>query len=315
MSQAIAEQAATLWGIEPHALQLVARRENTVYRAETPEGPRALRLHRPGYRSLAELVSEMEWMEALTTAGMQVPRPSTSLGGQWIEMVGETPVSVLSWLSGARAGAGGRLDVADRTGFAADLGRTMARLHDASDSWAKPATFTRPRWDIDGLLGDAPIWGRFWDNPDLTPEERDTLLSVRVKAYEHLTTIAPNLDFGLLHADILTENILMDQDRTQLIDFDDGGWGFRDFELATFLMRFLEAPDFPALKAAMIEGYAERRAIAPQTLDFFILLRALTYPGWIIPRRHEPGGAARSEQAIRTALPLARNFLSGAALC
>jgi Ser/Thr protein kinase RdoA (MazF antagonist) len=138
------------------------------------------------------------------------------------------------------------------------------------------------------------------------------LLAARAQAEGHLAGIEAGLDYGLIHADALSENILIHAGTLSLIDFDDGGWGFRDFDLATFLMRFLGAPDYPMLRAALLEGYGARRVVDPGTLDLFILLRALTYPGWIIPRLHEPGGEERSARAIRTALPLAEAYLQNA---
>jgi cytochrome c oxidase assembly protein subunit 11 len=51
--------------------------------------------------------------------------------------------------------------------------------------------------------------------------------------------------------------------------------------------------------------------VDPAALDLFILLRALTYPGWIVPRLDEPGGAERSARAIAQAEPLARAYLAG----
>ena len=65
------------------------------------------------------------------------------------------------------------------------------------------------------------------------------------------------------------------------------------------------------IRAALLEGYATRRRVHDDTLDLFVLLRALTYPGWIMPRLHEPGGAARSARAIATAIPLAERYLNG----
>ena len=53
------------WGLAGAPCRLVAQRENRVYRVETPDGARALRLHRAGYRSPAELKSELDWMAAL----------------------------------------------------------------------------------------------------------------------------------------------------------------------------------------------------------------------------------------------------------
>lgn len=309
MSDELAIRAAALWGIPADQVHLAARRENVVYRADTPDGARALRLHRPGYRSRGELVSEMEWMEALAEAGMRVPHPIPSDNGRLIEMLEDTPISLLSWLPGEPAGVGGTLHVSDRLGFVRELGKLIAKMHTLSDRWAKPEGFTRPHWDFEGLLGDDPLWGKFWENPHLNEEERETLLKAREKARVRLAGIERDLDFGLIHGDILTENVLVDEGRLALIDFDDGAWGFRDFELATFLMRFLEAPDYPQVRRALLDGYATRREVSPFVLEFFILLRAMTYPGWVIPRLGEPWGPARSALAVRTVMPLARKFL------
>lgn len=308
--QTLEEQAARLWGFAPDQIRLAARRENVVWRAEDAGGAFALRLHRPGYRNDRELISELQWMEALVEGGLNVPRPCPSQRGHLVEQVGDTLVDLLTWLPGRPVGLQAQLDVPDRTGFCHDLGQTLARLHAVSDAWAPPPGFTRPAWDRVGLVGDAPLWGPFWDNPGLTAAQRATFLAARAKADAHLARIEADLDYGLIHADALSENILIHDGALSLIDFDDGGWGFRDFELATFLMRFLTAPDYPAMRAALLEGYASRRTVDPDTLDFFILLRALTYPGWIIPRRHEPGGDERSARAIRTALPLAEAYLA-----
>jgi Ser/Thr protein kinase RdoA (MazF antagonist) len=308
--EALAHQAAGLWGFAPEQIVLAARRENIVWRAEDGRGVFALRLHRPGYRNTTELMSELQWMAALVAGGLRVPRPLPSIAGRLVEEVGGTLVDLLTWLPGRPIGQQGALDVADRAGLCRDLGGVLARLHGISDGWTPPAGFARPVWDRAGLLGDAPVWGRFWDNPGLTAVQRAMVLAARAKADAHLARIADGLDYGLIHADALSENVLIDDGRLSLIDFDDGGWGFRDFELATFLMRFLTAPDYPALRAALLAGYAQRRAVDADTLDLFILLRALTYPGWIIPRLHEPGGAERSARAIHTALPLAEAYLA-----
>lgn len=308
--EALAHQAARLWGFAPDQITLAARRENIVWRAEDGRGAFALRLHRVGYRNDIELISELQWMEALVQGGLNVPRPLPSHSGHLVEQVGNTLVDLLTWLPGRPVGLQAQLDVPDRSGFCRDLGALLARLHAVSDAWTPPHGFTRPAWDRTGLVSETPLWGPFWDNPGLTAAQRATLLAARAKAERHLAGIEAGLDYGLIHADALSENILIHDGALSLIDFDDGGWGFRDFDLATFLMRFLGAPDYPALRAALLEGYGARRAVDPGTLDLFILLRALTYPGWIIPRLSEPGGEERSARAIRTALPLAEAYLA-----
>ena len=69
------------------------------------------------------------------------------------------------------------------------------------------------------------------------------------------------------------------------------------------------APDYAGLRAALCDGYAARRTVDPARLDLFLLLRALTYPGWIMDRLGEPGAEERSARAISTAVEQARLWL------
>jgi Ser/Thr protein kinase RdoA (MazF antagonist) len=309
MMQADVTKALAAWGMLGGPASLAARRENTVWRVTHKGRDYALRFHRPGYRSLAELNSELIWMAALADQGLSVPIPQPLVAGGWVGQVGTHYVSMLSWMDGRPIGAGSALlDITDRTGLCHQLGETMARLHDLSDAFKPPVGFARPDWRRAGLLGDDPLWGRFWTHPHLNDNERLTLERVRRLADDTLAKYEDTADQGLIHADLLTENILINEQVLTLIDFDDGAIGFRDFELATFLMRFLDAPDYMQMRAALCEGYSARRVVDMDQLDLFILLRALTYPGWIMARLSEPGAAERSDRALRTALTLARDF-------
>lgn len=303
-------QALSLWGLAGAPAELAARRENEVWRVVDGDTAFALRFHRPGYRSAAELASEMHWLDHLARAGMAVPRPRPMPGGGFIGEAGDRPVSLLGWMPGRPAGAQSDLHgIDDRAGFCRRLGRGMARLHDLSDAMAMPPWFTRPDWRRAGLVGPAPLWGRFWEHPHLDSGQRALLIRARDAADADLAAIEAGTDQGLIHADLLTENILVDGDALAFIDFDDGAIGFRDFELATFLFKFATAPDRDDLRAALCEGYGARRRVDPARLDLMLLCRALTYPGWVMARLHEPGMAARSARAVAAALAMAETYL------
>jgi len=309
-----ARKAAGLWGLGEAPIALAARRENVVFRVSAPGGDLALRFHRPGYRTEPQLISELQWMAALAQGGLRVPTPVLARTGALIQRQGDTLIDMLEWMPGRPLGKAGDLSgITDRVGFCRTLGGVMATRHDISDAWPRPAGFSRPSWDRAGLLGASPLWGRFWEHPRLATDQRDLLLQVRARADTALARMEASADIGLIHADLLSENMLFDDAQPDtgvaLIDFDDGGVGFRDFELATFLLRFTEAADYPALRAALCEGYAIRRQVEPAHLDLFLLLRALTYPGWIMERLGEPGSEERSERAIATALAQARHWL------
>lgn len=302
--------ALALWGFEDAECSFVAGRENRVYRVRTIDGSFALRLRRPGYRSDAELLSEAQWLEAIYRAGLQVPRPLPSLGGALIEKVGAHRVDIVGWLSGQPLGrSGDRLQLADAPGVFRRLGREMARLHAACDAWRRPGGFARCAWDVEGLLGEAPLWGRFWDNPTLDGETRRLFTHFRRAARRDLEAGAAALDKGLIHADLVRENVLLDGPLIRMLDFDDGGVGFRLFDVATVLLKNLTEPHYADIEAALLQGYASLRPLDDRKLGLFMALRAVTYVGWIVPRMAEDGAGARNERFVAQARQLCADYL------
>jgi Ser/Thr protein kinase RdoA (MazF antagonist) len=190
------------------------------------------------------------------------------------------------------------------------LGAEMAKLHCACDAWSPPAEFVRCDWDADGLLGEAPVWGRFWENPTLDTDTRALFEHFRLRAQAELDAAECGLDYGLIHADILQENVLIDGPDVRLLDFDDGGFGFRLFDLATTLLRCVDAPNFPELKDALLHGYEAERAINTEHLNLFLALRAMTYVGWIVPRMSEDGAQERNQRFVARAKKQAMQYLN-----
>jgi len=307
----LACEAAHSWPLQVERITLAARRENLVFRLTAATGQEfALRVHRAGYRSAAELDSELAWMQALAQGGLTVPAPLPSLNGRLLEVVGGQRVSVLSWLSGAPLGrSGAPLSIERREATFHEIGRTLARLHALSDAWAPPPGFTRPHWGLDGLLGPQPLWGAFWENPRLDAAQRRTLERARAAAADTLGQWQPTLDQGLIHADAVRENVLLDQGRIQLIDFDDCAFGFRLFDVATALLRNRSEPDYPALEKALCEGYRTLRPLDTDQLQLFLMLRSLTYIGWIVPRMDEPGSVERNARFVANGVELAEAWL------
>lgn len=305
------EKALALWGMECAEWKLIAARENRVFRVDHAGESFALRLHRAAYRTNAELRSELDWMEAVAASGLQVPAPIRSLTGQFLHVVDDIQVDLLTWLSGQPLGKTGEaLQVPDRTSLFHRIGHEMAKLHIISDTWSLPDDFTRCAWDRKGLLGDSPLWDRFWDNATLSDQDRTLFVTVREHADAALKAVEPDLDYGLIHADLVRENVMIDGSKVQFIDFDDAGFGFRLFDIATTLIKNRQETDYPELKAALISGYRSQRAIDTELLDLFILLRALTYVGWIISRMNEDGSETRNQRFVSNARALAVNYLA-----
>lgn len=305
-----ARQALSLWGMEDATCTFVAGRENQVFKVSGPQGDFALRMKRPGYRDESELVAELAWMSEMARAGLSVPEPLPSLSGARLERAGDHFVDMITWLNGIPIGHTREpLTLSDAPGTFCALGREMAKLHAACDAWA-PADFKRFHWDVNGLLGDTPLWGRFWENPTLDTQTRQLLGDFRLRARCDLK--AMTLDYGLIHADLVRENVMLDGDTLRLIDFDDGGYGFRLFDVATALLKNRTEPNFVALKDALIEGYLSERQLDMTLLDLFLALRAATYVGWIVPRMAEDGALVRNQRFIQDAQDLCAAYLDAA---
>lgn len=271
-----AEAAARAWG--GRDLHPMRDRENAVYRMTLPDGRRAaLRLHRAGYQSEAAIRSELWWCGALADADLPVPRPLATLAGAQV-FPGPRLATAVSWLDGDPMGeAGVPLPDDRKADLHHALGRLIRTLHDATDALTLPPDFTRPRWDRDGLTGETPFWGRFWDHPALTPPERAAMARARDDLRAFLTDAGPT---GLVHADVLRENVLVAGRALSLIDFDDSGFGYRLYDLGTVMSQNLSEPGADDLCAALAEGYGTTTSqIKP-----FTLARTLASVGWAAPR-------------------------------
>jgi len=296
----VAEQALALWGLQGAPIKLIAQRENAVFQVQTPNSNFALRLHRPGYQTPEAMASELAWMASIGDSGVQVPTPIVNQSGKFLEPFEGYYIDMLSWLTGQPMGCFGQpLALDDRNGTFAQIGRMMAQLHAQADAWNRPNGFQRMAWNRDGLIGENPLWGRFWENPDLPADLQQQMLQCRAQVDVILAN--ENLDYGLIHADLVRENILLEGNQLQLIDFDDCGFGYRLFDVATTLGKNWLEDDAKELEAAFIEGYTSVRQQDWQYLPMFTMLRALTYVGWIVPRIDEPGSDERQERFIRAA--------------
>ncbi|WP_292931489.1 phosphotransferase [Novosphingobium sp. PASSN1] len=271
---------------EPHP---IGKSENVVFRADAPDDTTwALRLHRPGYHALPALESDRKLTAHLSANGLLVPTGRRTISGAWYAQVA-TPDPEATRLAGMTLWHPGQtlesLIGKDR-GLATwpwfeRTGALLAELHNATANWTPPQGFTRHRLDEDGLVGETPFWGRFWEASALTPEERRILVEARDLVTARLPPLTDPLI--LIHADAHPANVLVSGERLGLIDFDDCAWGWPVFDMAVSLWSASSEPRFPELLARFLAGYAQRRALPAEVhaqLRLFLLMRTLMLIGW-----------------------------------
>lgn len=285
-TQTLAAEAATHWNGE--IIRLISNRENAVFEIAAPRGRAALRLHRQGYQDEGAIRSELWWCAALANKGVAVPAALPSLeGALLVRLSTGRNASVIDWVEGEALGEAGKpldgpLDQVLARHHA--LGRLLAEFHTATDQLTLPADFTRPRWDIEGLVGETPFWGRFWEHPAATATQAETLRRARAFLRDQLSAYVPTADFGPIHADVLRENVLIKGNSLSLIDFDDSGFGFRLYDLGTVLSQNLYEAAYPQIRDALIAGYTETKPAPTRLVEIFTLARTCASVGWAAPR-------------------------------
>jgi Ser/Thr protein kinase RdoA (MazF antagonist) len=315
----LAREALRAWSLGEARVELVKYRENAVFCVTEAEGARyALRVHRPGYRSDAQIRSEVDWMRALSLAGVQTPEVVPTTAG---EVIGSASVpsvpearqcDLLRWVPGEPLGSLEEGAAGDDRTIAAryrTLGELAARVHEHGIHWKRPEEFERPAFDAAALVGEEPTWGAFWKLDCLSSAQLEVLFEARDRTREELAAFGDAPDrYGLIHGDFLPENVLIFHGDPLLIDFDDCGDSWYAFELATGLFPLLHNGRPGMVTAAYLEGYRRLRDF-PEAwltrLPAFLMARTLSYLGW-------PAGRPENQDARQIA-PLLADLATGLA--
>jgi Ser/Thr protein kinase RdoA (MazF antagonist) len=324
----LALAALSLWGKQAQDIRLVKMRENAVFQVHDRQGGKfAMRIHREGYHTDDALRSELQWIAALKRSGVDVPTVVPAEDGSLLVTASgpgaEVPrrIDLFEWIDGRPLGTSERgLDesVRDVERTYRTVGSLMATLHNHAGGWVRPTGFQRRSWDLQGLVGEQPLWGRFWELAALKSTERDLLTRARDRVRRELGALAGRSDrhlrFGLIHADFVPENLLLTADgQVKLIDFDDSGYGWHMFDVATALYFIQEGPSYATAKASLIEGYRAHRNLPGEWLDtlpVFMTARGFTYLGWAHTRPLTEEGLAILPHVIRLACDQADRLLS-----
>jgi Ser/Thr protein kinase RdoA (MazF antagonist) len=293
-----AHAALTSFPIEAAELTLVSLAENVTFKAVDGRDGRAyvLRLHRPGYHTLDELISERAWIRALAEAGIDVPSAVLARDGR--DYVAVTiPATGEQRLAGMARWTEGRLlshvlaetrDPGTIEDYFAQLGALTAAMHNQSSAWRPPTGFKRHALDRDGLMGETPHWGPFWEHRSLSAAERRLLLEARRRMGEWLSQLGQEpAVYSLIHADMHPGNILVDGDRLTVIDFDDAGFGWHLYDIAVVLTYWQSKPNAREIERAFFRGYRTARPLsddAVASIPTFRLIRWMASIGWFHQR-------------------------------
>jgi Ser/Thr protein kinase RdoA (MazF antagonist) len=251
--------ACALWQLdaEPVLLRKVA---SFVYEARRGGTPVILRLTEPAYRSVAQLVAELDFAAHLAAGGAHVAAPIPSSDGRFVEVLcndleGGAPAFHAALFERA-PGAELRDPRTFSTTLYEDLGATFGRMHRLTRSYEPPPGLARrAQWRTEAVLASVEAQ---LARLGLTPHPE----LIRAKA--RLAELPQPADaYALVHADLHHGNFFVaDDGRITVFDFDDCCYHWFAYDLVVPLLNIAYtshrvgieiAPS--AVMAAILTGY------------------------------------------------------------
>lgn len=258
---AFASDLLTNYGIHDAKISCINFEFNATFSVETDSGTKyALRININSTRTVENMKGEIEWVRHLNrTSGIHTPTPIATLNDNYIISgfhadSNQTLHAVMySWLEGEELGDEPTLEQLH------EVGRAMAKLHQESAEFALSADAALPTFN-----------DFFWGTEDYLFSNKsklsDTDRALIKEAHDHImkftNELYVNSPIHIIHADFHGWNLMWNDNRLSIFDFDDCGFGVEAQDLAVVLYYL----DTPEQDVAILNGYRSVKPL-PQYSD------------------------------------------------
>lgn len=255
-AETIARFALQAFNLERVAIEYIGYSDTITYQVKTEDGSKyLLRIH-PGKISRAELISELEFLDALHGAGFMVPTSIAAHDGLRVIPISsfeDSPaldVTLMKWVNGEHASE----NLTESQAF--HVGVMIAKLHEAAIAFERRAGFTRPTWGRDSFKEAIAKLERY-AHTFLSAASWLQYQRAADKVQSQLEQMnAHDGNFGLIHADLHLGNIVFEGDHPRPIDFGRCGYGYYLYDLAAVMLSLV-----PKQRYQVIQGYESIREL------------------------------------------------------
>ncbi|MBB4824847.1 Ser/Thr protein kinase RdoA (MazF antagonist) [Sporosarcina luteola] len=235
-----------------------------------------LRIHSDRW-SKEEIHSELTLLQALNESDdLTVPEGIQSIEGSYvieldpIDGYRGTCVTMMRWVEGEHSNGKFTDDCVYQ------MGLLMGRLHNAAASFDPPFGFVRPAWGAESFMQEMTKLEHHYAC-FLSKKAWDTYQVAAEKVLAQLAGISQNdKNYGLIHGDLHTGNIVFKDDQPYPIDFGRSGYGYYLYDIAGTIVGLA-----PKHRLQFIEGYESVRKLeANHVRDvecFFIMVMIENY--------------------------------------
>ncbi|MFF2885915.1 phosphotransferase enzyme family protein [Paenibacillus sp. NPDC057967] len=220
----------------------------------TEEGSFLLRLHAGLIKE--EIVSEIVWLDFLNKRmNMPLPQGVQARNGASVVRVfqengTQVYASLMRWVEGEHEY--GELSEEQLV----QEGVLLAKLHQASQQFEIPASFTRPVWGEHSFRESMEHLEQHYDK-FLTEAEFSLYQSAAEMICSRMAGLrAEHEHFGMIHGDLHQGNIVFHQGEPRPIDFGRCGFGYHLYDIAQTILGL-----HPTQRALVIKGYESIREL------------------------------------------------------
>ncbi|WP_017688027.1 phosphotransferase [Paenibacillus sp. PAMC 26794] len=253
----VALSAIRKYDLEWDNIQFIQLSDTITYKIETStDNNYLLRIHSDRL-SREEIRSELLLLQALNNSkDLTVPEGMASCDGTYVldietEIGYRRPnVTMMRWIEGEKATG----DFTDSHAY--NMGVLMSRLHAAAKDFNPPSDFVRPTWGVESFKREMAKLERYYER-FLSEEGWKLYQDAAEKVVSQLTTMHPSEhNYGLIHADLHTGNMVFEDNQPYPIDFGRCGYGYYLYDMAGTISEL-----WPKHRWMLIQGYESIRKL------------------------------------------------------
>nr|WP_154985405.1 phosphotransferase [Paenibacillus xylanexedens] len=273
----VALSAIQQYDLEWDKIEFIQLSESITYKIETSTANHyLLRIHSDRL-SREEIRSELLLLQALKKSKeLNVSEGIPSCDGIYVleietEMGYRRPyVTMMRWIEGEKTTG----EFTDSHAY--NMGVMISRLHAAAKDFNPPSDFVRSAWGVESYKRELAKLERYHQR-FLSEKAWKLYQDAAEKVVSQLTTMRPTEhNYGLIHADLHTGNMVFNDDQPSPIDFERCGYGYFLYDMAGTMLEL-----WPKHRWQLIQGYERSRKLETDyTRDlecFFIMFMIENY--------------------------------------
>lgn len=253
----VALSAIQKYDLEWDNIQFIQLSDTITYKIETStDNNYLLRIHSDRL-SREEIRSELLLLQALNKSkDLNVPEGMANCDGIYVlDIETETGyrrpyITMMRWIEGEKAVG----EFTDSQAY--NMGVLMSRLHAAAKDFNPPSDFVRPTWGVESFKREMDKLERYYER-FLSEEGWKLYQDAAEKVVSQLTTMHPSEhNYGLIHADLHTGNMVFEDNQPYPIDFGRCGYGYYLYDMAGTILEL-----WPKHRWMLIQGYESIRKL------------------------------------------------------